>query len=296
MKVYTITSADGQTRASFVPEKGGAGSSIIMPYQGQERELLFLHDHFWDKDNPTFPGGWPFLFPICGRLERMGKAGDYLYDGDVYNLPLHGFAYLMPWQVVHETSASLTMELTDNKDTLAVYPFAFKVRLTYKVINGKLICEQTYTNTGTKPMPYYAGFHPYFITPPAQAGKEKVMLDFKQLRHFRYNERITDLQGEQQLFDLPISAADPKIIEQLVEVPADNVVHLHFVDDFNLYMQAKGDKDAQMFRYIHLYTDASQPYICIEPIMGFPNALNTAYGSRWLLPNQSEAGIVELYI
>ena len=59
-----------------------------------------------------------------------------------------------------------------------MYPFSFKVQLIYKVTNGKLTCEQTYTNTDDKTMLYYAGFHPYFLTPKPGKGKEKVMLNF----------------------------------------------------------------------------------------------------------------------
>ena len=83
--VYIIISPDGQTRASFVPELGGVGCSIIMPHQGKSRELLYLHDNFWEKDLQDLRGGWPFLFPICGRLELKE-----------YQLPIHGFAPYIP--------------------------------------------------------------------------------------------------------------------------------------------------------------------------------------------------------
>ena len=203
-EVYTIVSQSGNTRAAFVPAKGAVGSSIMMPFADGMREILFLHDGFWEKENVfDLLGGFPFLFPVCGRLERMGHPGNYLYQGFTYNLPIHGFSAYSKWDVVDSSDpASLVMELQENKDTLAIYPFKFKIQLKYTVASGLLTCEQTYVNTDDKPLLYYAGFHPYFLTPLPEEGKEQVMLNFKPTRLFRYNDRLTDLNGEKKLFDL----------------------------------------------------------------------------------------------
>lgn len=294
-EVYTIVSSDGHTRASFIPEKGGIGNSIIMPHKGKEREILFLHDDFWEKTNPERFSGWPFLFPVCARLERMGKPGNYLYGGNIYTMPIHGFAWSLPWKVIDDEKPNqLALELTETKDTLAMYPFQFKVQLTYKVEDGKLICEQIYTNTGDKQMVYYAGFHPYFLTPKPGKGKDKVVLDFQPIRLMRYNDRLTDLIGVGKPFELPVQVTDPKINEQLTEVAESNVVNLQYPDGFNLYMKCRGVPDPCLFRYIQFYTMTDKPFICIEPWMAFPNALNTSIGSRYLSPGGSERGLLEL--
>jgi galactose mutarotase-like enzyme len=294
--VYTISSADGRTRASFVPEKGGVGSSIVMPYNGRERELLFLHDNFWQRNNVyDLSGGWPFLFPICARLERMGKAGSYLHDGKIYQMPIHGFAPYLSWKVLqNNASDTLMLELTDSAQTLAMYPFKFKVQLTYKVNNCKLTCEQIYTNIGDKPMPYYAGFHPYFLTPPATNGKAEVVLNYKPLRCLRYNSRLTDIVGEKALFAIPTSVANPEINEQLTEVPVNNIINLTYPDGFNLFMQTTNEGVDNLFRYLQLYTIANKPFICVEPWMAFPNALNTILGTRILAPSCSETACISL--
>jgi len=297
--VYTISSPDGHSRASFVPEKGGVGSSLIMPWQNQERELLYQHDHFWQRGNPNLPGGWPFIFPICARIERDGIFGNYLYDGELYNLPIHGFASAMPWQVKSDDQNQpdkITLTLSATPETLKCYPFRFHIELEYSMENNKFICKQTYTNNDTKPMPYYGGFHPYFLTPPAQQGKEKVMLDYKPLRRFRYNERLTDLIGTQELFPLPASITNPIINEQLVELKENKTITLSYPDGFKITMQADGVEDVNLFPYVQLYTQAQEPFICIEPWMGFPNALNTIAGSRWLRPGQSEHGVLQLSV
>lgn len=294
--VYTIVSPDGRTRASFVPEKGGVGSSLIMPWQNQDRELLYQHQHFWQRDNHDLPGGWPFIFPICARIERDSIFGNYLYDGELYNLPIHGFASSLPWQVVSNPQQPnrIVLTLKETTATLKCYPFNFNITLEYQVENNIFMCHQTYTNTGNKPLPYYAGFHPYFLTPLPQQGKDEVLLDYKPIRRFRYNERLTDLVGTQQLFPLPASIADPIINEQLVELSADKNITLNFPDGFKFTLRAEGVDDNNMFRYVQLYTQSTEPFICIEPWMSFPNALNSVAGVRWLQPGQSEHGYLQL--
>jgi len=69
LDIYTIQSSDGKTRMSFVPEKGGAGSSLIVMHNGKERELLFIHDHFWDLKSKHLPGGHFYFRFVRGLAE-----------------------------------------------------------------------------------------------------------------------------------------------------------------------------------------------------------------------------------
>ena len=169
-----------------------------------------------------------------------------------------------------------------------MYPFQFKVQLLYKISSGKLICEQTYINNSDRPMPYYAGFHPYFLTPPPDQGKEQVMLHFNPKRFLRYNEQLTDLIGEKPGFEVPISVADPSVSEQIAEV-TENTAQLSYPDGFNLKIAA-----SNMFPYLQFYSNKDQPYICLEPWMAVPNALNSCIGARILAPGTSETAVLEL--
>lgn len=295
--VYTIISSDGKTRASFVPEKGGAGSSLIMPWQDGERELLYQHTHFWEHGNSHLPGGWPFIFPICARIAREKIFGNYLYDGEIYNLPIHGFASAMAWEVkTTDREDRLILTLESTAETLRCYPFHFRIELEYVVTDKKFICYQRYSNTGTKPMPYYAGFHPYFLTPPPPTQKAEVMLNYHALRRFRYNADLTDLIGTQELLSMPISIADPTINEQLVELDKNKSISLTYPDGFKINWLVIGEKDPEMFRYVQTYTQTAEPFICVEPWMGVPNALNSVSGVRWLNPGESESGVSQLWV
>ena len=186
--------------------------------------------------------------------------------------------------------------LCDNEHTRERYPFCFEVKLQYQVARGKLTCQQTYHNLSDRAMPYYAGFHPYFLTPPPAQGKEEVKLNYHPTRHLVYNQKLTDIVGEAPLFPLPTSISNSEINEQLTMVGEDKEIVLRYPDNVILRMSAAGITDPDLFSYIQLYTMPEKPFICVEPWMSFPNAMNSVYGVRWLAPGQSEHGILTLRI
>jgi galactose mutarotase-like enzyme len=293
-EVYTIHSQDKTLQASFIPEKGGIVSSIQMHLPAGNQEILYQHDFFWEKEWPDLPGGLPFLFPICGRLERDGKIGHYLYDGLLYELPIHGFSWSMPWEVLAFKSDQITMCLVDTPKTHAMYPFAFKVILNYRFEKNQLICEQTYENTGHYALPYYAGFHPYFLTPMPNQGKSDLILDYAPQRRFIYNQKLTDIVGETELFETPISIANPEINEQLTRLGEEKKIRLDYPNNFSITLESKGEKNPHLFNYVQLYTMADKPFFCIEPWMAAPNTLNTIIGAQWLSPGEIEKGFLSI--
>jgi len=294
LKTFTIISDDGSSKVTCVPGRGGALSSIIMPGKSGPRELLFQHDNFWDAEISDLPGGWPVAFPVFARLERQGQRGAYLWNGHIYQLPIHGFAWQEPWKIEVTASHQLTLTLTDNERTRQVYPFRFQVILEYEIQHAQLICRQTFTNLDDKPMPYNFGFHPYFLTPSHE--KNQISLHYEPKRRFVYNATLTDLIGETALFSLPSSLGNPEINEQLTMLGKNKEIKLVYPDGDVIHICADGLEDADLFPYVQLYTIPEKPFFCVEPIMGFPNALNSCYGMRWLLPNQSEHGLLKVWL
>ena len=293
--VHTIYASDVLTRASFVPAFGGIGSSITMPDRGTARELLYHHDFFWDEPYTKTRGGWPFLFPICGRLERDGAEGVYLYEGRLHQLPIHGFSLRVPWRVTGVPAPdALTMELVDSEATREAYPFAFRVALTYRVRPGVLSGELRVENRGERPMPYYAGFHPFFRTPAPGAGKEQTRVELGARRQWLYNAKLTDIRGQGEPPVFPAAASDPAVGETLNEVAAANATRLRYPDGFHLNLEVTETSVPAMFPFVQLYTMPERPFFCIEPWMGHPNALNAVTGVRWLAPGAKDRAVLTL--
>ena len=292
VEVWTLTTPDGAVRASIVPQFGALVASLV--FRG--RELLYQHPFFWEQQTERTRGGFPFLFPVCGRLERNGQAGAYAYDDQIYQMKIHGFSSRLPWTVRgNPTDAELVLTLTDTPATRDQYPFGFEVALRFKVMADLFRIEQEYRNRGAAPMPYYAGFHPYFLTPEPGHGKEQTKVDFRAMRRLLYNERLTDVVGRTDPPQFPADVSDPAINENLTVVEESNEMRLILPDGLTVQMKAEGVEDPKLFPYVQLYTMPDRPFFCIEPWMAFPNALNTVRGARWLAPGQAEHGVLSVW-
>ena len=290
-KSYVIKASDGKTKATIFPERGGWVSSLRLPLASGTREVLFQHDYAEKPEIKDLLGGIPFLFPICGRLSRNSAADGsvYLYDGKLYSMRIHGFSWFEAWTVGNVTQDSIEMKLRANERSAAIYPFQFEVCLKYEVQPGKLLCYQKYSNCETvKRMPYYAGFHPYFLIP---GDKSKTTVQFESTRRLKYNDTLTDIIGEQPIIQTPISITDPSINEQLSVLSDNKKVILKTNDDI---ITVNVVKNPAYFPYLQLYHILEKPFFCIEHWMGFPNAMNSVVGVRWLEPGESDEVVYEI--
>lgn len=140
-------------RLSAVIDPLGAELTHLRGADG--RELMTGADPaFWT-------GHAPILFPIVGAL----NGGTYTLDGRKYALPQHGFARKRAFDVVAQDAASVTLRLTDDDDTRAVYPFAFALDVCHAIDGATLTTSVTVTNRDDRDMPASVGFHPAFAWP-----------------------------------------------------------------------------------------------------------------------------------
>ena len=84
------------------------------------QSLLRLEDgteYLWQGDATYWARRASNLFPVCGRL----TGGGYLYNGKKYEMGSHGFARGKEWNVLHQKTDSLTLQLLPDEETLAQY-------------------------------------------------------------------------------------------------------------------------------------------------------------------------------
>ena len=282
-RVFSIASPDGSARADVVPELGGIVSSLRL---GDHRECLFRHDGFWDPSSRETRGGIPLLFPICGRLLKNGTPGLYQVGHRPCVLPIHGFAMRRPWKVADASRPdALRLRLADSEETRAIYPFAFELELFYSVSSEGLRCRLAVRNAGEDPMPYYAGFHPYFLTPPPGGGKEQTVFEARARGRFQYNDSKTDVVGSAPPPAFPVSVSDERVNGLLLDMDEANETQIRFPDGFGIRQSA-----SPLFRFRQFYTLPDQPFFCDEPWMAPPGSLNRPGASRVLAPGQTETG------
>ena len=96
-------------------------------------ELCSLRDatgrEFLWQAGPAWPRHAPNLFPIVGRL----KDDVLRHDGKAYHLTQHGFARDRRFTWLAREKSSCRLALTDDAETRAIYPFAFRLILAYEV-------------------------------------------------------------------------------------------------------------------------------------------------------------------
>ena len=159
-EAYILADESAQSRAEIVPERGG----ILLSWRIQGQDIFYLDAERYKNPELSVRGGNPVLFPLCGNV----VDDTYTLQGQTYNIKQHGFGRNLPWEVsdrATDSDARLTLVLRANEQTRLVYPFDFEASYTY-ILSGKTIrIEQRHTNRSEAPMPFAAGFHPYFLIP-----------------------------------------------------------------------------------------------------------------------------------
>ena len=140
----------------------GAITARILP---RGAELCSLRgpsglEYIWQAHEPWMRHG-PTLFPIIGRL----VDDEYRLNGRTYKLGIHGFAPHKEFRWTERTATHCTLELTDDEETRAVYPFPFALSVTHAVEATALTVTYTLTDTGDATLPASIGTHPGFNWP-----------------------------------------------------------------------------------------------------------------------------------
>ncbi|KAA2313343.1 aldose 1-epimerase family protein [Pseudooceanicola sediminis] len=121
----------------------------------------------WHGDPAFWGGRAPILFPIVGR----GPNDRIAVNGQEAAMRQHGFARHSTFQLVEVTPDRCVYALNDSAESRAVYPFAFRLTLTYHLIGPTLSVTAEVTNASETAMPFGLGFHPAFAWPLPGAGK-----------------------------------------------------------------------------------------------------------------------------
>lgn len=252
-KIYELIDTETNSWVKVAPERGG----IIFSYGVQGEELLYLNEEtFFNKDK-NVRGGIPILFPISGQLAN----GTYEWEGRTYTMANHGFARNASWEVIGQEAdnrASLSIRITSNEQTKLSYPFDFTVVFIYVLEGGKLTIKQEYNNAGQSPMPIYPGFHPYFKT-----SEKNLAYETDATKYYDYNDdQVKQFTGRVDLTGLKES-----VVFLDSSVPA-----ISFGDP----AEKKRIKLSygEQFKYIVLWTESGNEFVCVEPWMAKTDELN----------------------
>ncbi|EAV9872684.1 aldose 1-epimerase family protein [Listeria monocytogenes] len=245
---------------------------VEMKTAGAELTRIFHKDtgleYLWNADSKFWGRHSPVLFPTVGRL----VDDTYLVDGKQYHLGQHGFARDRDFQVIEQTENTVRFELDADEDSLAIYPYKFKLSIIYTIEKNTVAVSYEVENTDNKRIYFSIGAHPAFHLPLTNGTTfEDYYLDFG-----------TEENLETLCLEGPYRSGD---IKKIVDEPARYLPLSYdlFKNDALIFealkqkeMTIKSDKTPHFvkvsfpeFPFVGVWTaKPGTPFLCIEPWYG----------------------------
>ncbi|MDH2384422.1 aldose 1-epimerase family protein [Bradyrhizobium sp. CER78] len=247
---------------------------------------------------PQWPRHAPILFPIVGRL----KNDTLLHNGRAYPMTQHGFARDHRFAWLEQGPRSCKLALSDDAETWARYPFAFRLEVTYAIDGADLEVGFEIINSGDEMLPASLGGHPAFNWPLVPGlPKEAYTLTFGKTEPAPIR-RLKDGLMRPQPEPNPVKGRTLALLEELFD--DDAMVFDQIASASILFTATLGPAAATQgpaieiswrgFRELGVWSKVGgAPFLCIEPWHGFaspaqfdgefadkPGLMHIAPGSR----------------
>lgn len=230
----------------------------------------------WDANPAIWANHAPNLFPIIGAL----KDDTYIFEGNTYKLPKHGFLRgNTDFELDEHTENTLTLKLRYSDALLKVYPFKFEFYMTYKLTENRLDIIYTVKNLDDKTMYFSVGGHPAFKCPVFNDEHyDDYVLEFEHAE----NSKTHLINMKNGL----ISNKTKLIFNNTKQLP---LTHELFNDDALIFKDLKSKKvtlkskkhgniltvSYHDFEYLGIWAKPTGNYVCIEPWLGIADNEDT---------------------
>ncbi|MBE8724168.1 aldose 1-epimerase family protein [Flavobacterium hungaricum] len=240
-----------------------AGAELFSIKDNQNKEYIWEgNPDFWGKHSPV-------LFPIVGTL----KNNTYTINSKEFQLPRHGFARDMEFELIEKTENKAVFSLQSSEETLKKYPFEFELQLVYTLNENALEIAYNVINKSKGKIPFSIGAHPAIALPE---NFENYAFQFEKEENLEYYLLENDLISNQT-----------KILET-----KNNLVPLNyelFKNDALIFKTLESNSltilennkpyvkvDFEDFPSLGLWTKENAPFVCIEPWLGYSDTLENS--------------------
>lgn len=255
-------------------------SDLILTIAEKGAEMVSLKtkdgriEFIWQGNSDSWNGHAPLLFPAVGDW----KDNIYLYKGNKYEMPRHGFAQVHPFKMSYEHEG-IKCILSSNEETKKYYPFEFELDIFYRLIKNKLYITQKVKNLSSDDMPFSIGEHVGFNIPLVENGKiEDYYLQFDQKETA---ERYPLIDGRTIGSAIPC-LEDESIIQldsnmftggawNFKNLVSDSITLKSKQSSHNICVEYPG------FSYFSIWSIPGAPFLCIEPCNGIAASDNEGY-------------------
>ncbi len=229
-------------------------------------------EYMWQAD----PGHWgkhaPVLFPIVGKL----KDDTYFFNGKSYQLPQHGFAREMEFDVIDRSVEHIDFALGSSEETKKSYPFDFLLVVAYKLKDNRLTIVYEVENQSKSEMLYSIGGHPAFRV-PLQENEQRSDYEI----HFGYNE---DAATHLIKNGLQTGESSPILKNEKVLPITDNLfdhdaIVLKGLKSEKISLAKRGKNPFLNFYFYSpffgIWSKSPQsPFVCLEPWRGIADSVH----------------------
>ena len=218
-------------------------------------------------------GGIPILFPFAGACFHEGKENHWRGpDGEVRQMPLHGFARDSEFTVRSIDSAGFEVELVQTEASKENYPFEYTFTVIYHFLELSLQISLILENEGRTSIPWSAGLHPYFQVPwRKDLSWSEHLLSLEAKKVFQYQKggmmtKVTPSAPEMRL-------DEPNLINAIhyeLKNPTAEISLLNKEETVRI-SEVGGAESGTRTSFV-TWSENGAPYYCVEPWMSPPNA------------------------
>lgn len=245
--IYSIENANLRVEVSSL----GAELQSIKNSVGKE--------YLWQGDKKYWSKKAPLLFPIAGKL----KNDQYMYKGKSYKMPMHGFASDKEFHIVRTSPTELRCTLVADEDTIACYPFDFRLQVNYKLDGRKILITYIVENKGDSAMLFTIGAHEGYA---CSDGIENYSLVFNE-KMTLYTYTIDQLLRQHHKIKI---LEDSNVLELKEGYFTKHA--LVFEDMCAKSVKLVHKKTGEVlevsyhdYKHLLIWTKSGAPFICIEP-------------------------------
>ncbi|MCM0021017.1 MAG: aldose 1-epimerase family protein [Tagaea sp.] len=237
----------------------------------QGAELLVLRrgdrDLLWRQDPKWWEWTSPILFPVVAR----SIDATIRIDGQPYPMPPHGFARDREFRILERDAARVKLELFDDAQTRAHYPFAFALRFDISLDARGILIAAEIENRDARPMPFGFGYHPAFVwTQDTVPRAGHVCL-------FERNEPATIRRGIMETGLLRKARFDSPVVGKRLDLDdslfVPGALQFDRLASRRLWFGRPGEEGLDIgfpdSPHLGIWTKPGAPYLCVEPWQGF---------------------------
>ena len=251
-----------------------AALTCVVALRGAElrslRDTASNDEFIWQRDPGVWSASAPILFPVIGRF----KDGGYLLDGRFYEIPKHGFARDTDFSLVNSNETLATFRLTDSTTTIAAYPYAFTLEVTFTLKARTLVVDYRVVNHNDRTMFFALGSHPAFNLPTNLGPLESWSIRFDQAEEpscHRVAENLLRSAPEPFAFDADngfVLTSDTFVRDALIfkGIRSQHLQIVHREHGVRVRFDTGGAPT------LGIWAKPGAHYVCLEPWFGFDDS------------------------